>query len=264
MPIQRAIASFPLDRQRSLMSWLTRYGPFWDELRQHDSDDWFECKGEVVTDTAIGEAAYRTLHGLETDLVSITPSDWEDTPLEVRWFPSDEDSAVPSTRLNNWTAVEELETRLNSATPPIHSWQDLNHTVKNRFPTIQFSEEWITPLKGHPFSKSACEGFLKLLRVLESLIQAYDRHGNRTPDGHRLYRDYFTGDRAWFSDSSDSEKQKFRNELTFPNPNKPENTLFCPWHGKVSRGTLRLHYSWTGIAGDPLIVVYAGPKITKQ
>lgn len=263
VPIQKAVASFPLDRQRSLMSWLTRYGPFWDELRQHGSDDWIECKGLVVTDTAIGEAAYRTLHSLETDLVSLTPSDWEDTPIEVRWFLSHEDSDVLHTRLNNWTDVQELETRLRSSPPPIHSWQDLNIKVRARFPSIRFGEEWITPLRGHPFSKSASDRFLSLLGVLDSLIQAYDRHGNRTTDGHRVYRDYFTGERAWFSDSSDSEKRRFREELTFRDPNEPGTSLFCPWHGKVSHGTLRLHYSWTGIAGDPAFVVYAGPKITK-
>ncbi len=28
--------------------------------------------------------------------------------------------------------------------------------------------------------------------------------------------------------------------------------------------TLRLHYWWSGKAGDPVFIVYAGPKITRQ
>lgn len=264
MSIQKAIGNFPLNRQRSLMSWLTKSGPFWDEFRQHGSDDWIECKSQIVTDTAVGEAAYRTLHGLETDLVSISPSEWEDTSFEVLWFLSHEDADVLNARVHNWTDVEKLETRLTSSTKTIRSWQDLNLAARGRFTSIRFDDEWTTPLRGYPFSKSASDRFMALLGVLESLIQAYDRHGKRTSDGHRVYQTYFTGERAWFSDSSDSEKQRFRNELTFPNPNEPGNTLFCPRHGKVSHGTLRLHYSWTGFAEDPAFVVYAGPKITKQ
>ena len=37
-----------------------------------------------------------------------------------------------------------------------------------------------------------------------------------------------------------------------------------PSHGKVRRGMLRLHYSWSGKAGEPVYVVYVGPKITKR
>ncbi|MCY3818840.1 MAG: hypothetical protein OXH52_05670 [Gammaproteobacteria bacterium] len=44
----------------------------------------------------------------------------------------------------------------------------------------------------------------------------------------------------------------------------PMASLFCPWHGKVSRLTLRLHFSWPVEAGRPIYVVYAGPKITSR
>ena len=41
--------------------------------------------------------------------------------------------------------------------------------------------------------------------------------------------------------------------------------LFCPWHGKVSTRTLRIHFSPGQIrASDPLYVVYVGPKLTKR
>ena len=72
------------------------------------------------------------------------------------------------------------------------------------------------------------------------------------------------GDRALFSDSSLSEKRKFRKALTFGHPEKPGGRLFCPWHGKVSHQTLRLHFSWPPQAKQPVHIVYAGPKITKR
>ncbi len=79
-----------------------------------------------------------------------------------------------------------------------------------------------------------------------------------------MHRDCFEGDRAWFSDSSDTEKSRFRRELTFPHPEEPAKSLFCPWHGKERHQTLRVHFSWPIQAGKPVYVVYAGPKRMKR
>ena len=57
LSMPQAIQFFSKDEQRALMGWLTRNGPFWEEARVHGPDDYLECNGEVVTDTAVGEAA---------------------------------------------------------------------------------------------------------------------------------------------------------------------------------------------------------------
>ena len=93
---------------------------------------------------------------------------------------------------------------------------------------------------------------------------SFDQQGKRTSGGHTLYQKYFTGAKAWFSDSSDREKAQFRNELTFPHPADPDKTIFATWHGKVKTPQLRIHFSWPIRADKPLYVVYAGPKITKR
>ena len=74
----QAIQSLSKAKRSALMQWLARSGPFWEDVdfRQHSSDDWLECKGEVVTDTVAGEAAYRLFHGIECCLVSMDPSSW--------------------------------------------------------------------------------------------------------------------------------------------------------------------------------------------
>ena len=73
-----------------------------------------------------------------------------------------------------------------------------------------------------------------------------------------------SGEEASFSDSSDSEKRGFRARLTFPHPDKPGESMFCTWHGKVRHMMLRLHFSWPVRADEPVYVVYAGPKLTKR
>ena len=81
------------------MGWLTHGGPFWDDLPRHGPDDYLECRGEVVTSSAVGEAAYRKLHAAECALVSVTPSDWNFSPVAVTW--QREDVADQQTDLNN-------------------------------------------------------------------------------------------------------------------------------------------------------------------
>lgn len=112
-----------------------------------------------------------------------------------------------------------------------------------------------------------------LFDVLNRMKQCFDDEGGRTVEGHRLYRDFFTGKKgdggrgAAFSDSSDGEKQAFASELTFPNPADPADpadSLFCTWHGKVQTPQLRVHFSHPIRNEDPLYVVYVGPKITRR
>jgi hypothetical protein len=92
----------------------------------------------------------------------------------------------------------------------------------------------------------------------------FDDQGHRNDEGHRLYANHFTGAKASFSDSSDSEKNDFRNELTFAHPEQPGETLFCAWHGKIKTPQIRIHFSWPVRSEAPLYVVYVGPKITKR
>ena len=81
--MQRTLGHLSESERRAAIGWMTKSGPFWDDLRNHGADDWLECKGKLVTDTAVGEAAFRTLHGSECGLVSVTPSQWEYTPVKV-------------------------------------------------------------------------------------------------------------------------------------------------------------------------------------
>ena len=266
MTMQTALGHLTRDQQRAARGWLTRHGPFWDDLRGHGPNDWLECQDDIVTDSAVGEAAFRTLHGIECGLVSFVPSNWDYSPIDVIWRREAEGLENQHTHLDNWRDVATLEEMLCEAAPPIRSWDDLRRASMNRFESLTFAEDCFSRLlAGVPFSKGAAERFLVLLGILDRLARAFNAAGGRTPEGQQIHQDYFTGStNALFSDSSDSEKHDFRNELTFPHPNEPGEYLFCTWHGKVSTRTLRLHYWWSGRAGEPVYVVYAGPKITKR
>ncbi len=262
VPLQQTLGRLGESERRAVMQWLTHRGPFWDDLRQHGAGDWFECRGGIVTDTAVGEAAYRTLHGVTAGLVSVTPSDWSFTPVEVRWREPPDSLEDASVALDNRWNERDLERSLQAAELPITSWDDLRRRATPRFGRLTIAGDCFAPLAGMPFAPSAADRIRVLLDILDRFAGAFDAAGKRTLDGQRLYRNYFTGDNALFSDSSDTEKRDFRKELTFRHPNSPGGYLFCPWHGKAS--DFRIHFSWPVRSGEPVYVVYVGPKITKR
>ena len=68
--LQQTLGQLDKSERLAAIGWLTRRGPFWDDLRRHGAGDWLEYRGEVVTDTAVGEAAFRVLHNNACGLVS--------------------------------------------------------------------------------------------------------------------------------------------------------------------------------------------------
>ena len=205
MSMQQAVGRLAVDERRAAMSWLTREGPFWDDLRQHDPDDYLECQDTVVTDTAVGEGAFRTLHGVDCGLVSVTPSDWDYSPIGVTWQRRIEGLNDRCAALENWRSVDALEDELRHKAPPIQSWDALRKTSINRFKILTFATDCFEPLDGIPFSMSGAKRFLILIDILDRFARAFDAAGVRTTEGHRIYQDHFTGENALFSDSSDSE-----------------------------------------------------------
>ena len=263
--MQQAVGSLPSkDERRAVMIWLTHAGPFWDNPRQHGDDDWFECKEEIVTDTVLGEAAFRMMHGMDCGLVSFFPSDWNYSPVDVVWRSDSDKQNDRTITLSNWWDINSLEHSLQNVPLAIGTWNDLHLLSIDRFKNLTFAECCFEPLTGVPFSKSAAYRLISLLEILNQFVQEFDETGARTTEGQQLYQDYFAGKRALFSDSSITEKRKFREKLTFPHPGKSNSSLFCPWHGKVSRNFLRLHFSWPVRSAKPVYVVYVGPKITAK
>jgi hypothetical protein len=262
LTLQQAINSFSRDQRQALMQWLTRHGPFWEDARVHSPDDYLECNGDVVTDTAVGEAAICRFHGNDRHLASLIPSRWEYSPLRITWVPNSGPSR--DLEVTNYWNSNELELALRTAPAPVLSWEQLARIARTRCQRLEFSTDCFQPLLGIPFVVGASRQVLTLLDTLDRFMGCFDEHGQRTPEGQRLYQDHFTGDKAWFSDSSDAEKIQFKQDLTFRHPTTSDAFLFCPWKGKVKTPQLRIHFSWPVSAHQPLYVVYVGPKITKH
>lgn len=268
MTMPQAVQVLKVDERRALLQWLTQHGPFWEDARNHGPDDWIEWNGSVVTDTAVGEAGWCCLNGIERNLVSLTPSNWQFSPVPVDWV-RDEDTRKRVDVANHWNPVA-FEAVLQAVPMPLASWNQLEALATARCNRLTFAVDAFAALNGHPFFSAAARRLLFLLETLNRFKSCFDTDGQRTPEGHEIYRDYFTGKKgggghgAIFSDSSDDEKKTFEAEMTFKHPADVGKTLFCPWHGKVQTPPLRMHFSSPIRADQALYVVYVGPKITKR
>ena len=257
-----AVKALSREERSALMSWLSQQGPFWDDDRQHDREDWYEYAGDIVTDTAVGEAAHCLLNGIDRGLVSLKPSNFLGDPVPVDQVLGD--ASRVRVEVPNYCEPATLEAYFVKAPSALTSWAALRTLASSRFPHLIFAENAFEPLRGQPFKQAVAERILVLLKVLHQLKQSFDADGSRSAAGHEIYQQHFTGDKAWFSDSSDTEKKHFEDDLRFPHPDNHGKNLFCAWHGKVKSPQFRVHFSWPVKAISPVYVVYIGPKITKR
>ena len=117
--MQQAVNELRRDEQRLLMRWLTRHGPFWEDVRNHSGDDWFECNNDVVTNTSVGEVAWCYLNGINKWLVSVSPSNWVFTPILVDWVLGDDDRKT--VHVENYWEPGNVELVLQEAPIPLES-----------------------------------------------------------------------------------------------------------------------------------------------
>ncbi|MES2501799.1 MAG: hypothetical protein V4545_04270 [Pseudomonadota bacterium] len=259
--LQQAVAQLDRNKRQAVMSWLTKEGPFWEDTRQHGVDDWLESQTQIVTDTGLGEAAYHTFIGNDYQTFIFEPSDWKSNPIIVDWH--GESQVIPIEVANHWS-LDSLENSLQNADSPVTSWQQLARIMPVRCPNLTFSNNTFSPLFAHPFVDGAAKRIFELLMLLDKFKTCFDAEGGRTLEGQSLYQEHFTGDKAWFSDSSDSEKTNYKHDLTFNHSNNQGEKLFCSWHGKVKTPQIRIHFTWPICSNVPLHVPYIGPKITKK
>lgn len=249
------------DLIRIIMAWVSKHGPFMEETQEHSTDDYLYLKynDDIVTDYSLGEAAYRIATDRQAGTVSIKPSDFELTPIPVIWHESTAEQLI---EVPNFWELNPLEKYLSQQQAPILSWAELLRRADMDFPNLKFLDSVSAALEGEAFSSVIADRVMIQLDILNQLAICFDDQGQRTTTGHELIKNYFQGDRAIFSDESESNKQKFEREMIFGLPNR--ESIFCPFHGKISYRVFRLHFSWPIQHNTPVYIAYIGPKITKK
>lgn len=245
--------------QRLVFRWMDKAGPFWESERAYAEDDYFECDGVNVTEQGLGEAARRRLSGIDACSFSFTGGRLlcSTSPIQVMYW-------LTQIEIDNCWDVQQLAIAIQGQ-KTYKSWQDVDQEIRSRFVNLKISDNATAPLRPVPYYKSATDRIFELLGVLDRLVAETDTKGALSVAGKRLLSEHFTGGKAWFTDESDTNKRKFKQEMTFIDPDNPTQTIFCGWHGKIKTPQLRIHFQWPCPASETAIkIVYIGPKITKR
>lgn len=260
--MKKIVGSLPINKARAWMAWLTREGPFWDHDRKHPGDGYLDVDGQLVTDTGLGEVAWRRYEGEPAASVSFAPSDWQINPIQVRCYESQEPSWEVS--VSNYWSLEPVGKALERCTPLLASWEELRQRAISECEALHFSDDCFDYIAKTPFAVGPAERLLERLRVLNRLKCCFEPDGALNTEGSSLFQKHFVGEKAWFSDSSETEKNLYRNELRFRHPTQIGEFIDASWHGKVKTPQLRIHFSWPITAAETTYVVYVGPKLTKK
>ncbi len=218
-------------RDRDLLSnvliWLDRTGPFVDEDRLSEADDYFEYRDWYVTDSGLGEAARRAKAGEAVAAFSfIGVSAFEVSPLAV-------DHGLPEQRLgkydveNYWT-VQGLTSSALSQAPAANSWQSLVEIARQRFPRLAIPDTVYQhpKLVREPFNSAIRDRALILMGYLNDYMAGRMTNGVEGPNAQAIVQNFFVGERALFSGESQSNQRDHRADLTFSRPGKPSEEIF--------------------------------------
>ncbi|MGH9722065.1 MAG: hypothetical protein ACRD8O_17795 [Bryobacteraceae bacterium] len=245
------------------MSWLANSGPFWDDERYTNPDDLFHFEGDDITDQGLGEAARRKLLFVQANVFSLLDGSqrFARTPLAVQHGLIEQ--PISTVLIDNFWTIVGIETVAAELRPS--SWAQMIDVAKGRLPRLIFSSEILSRLQSSPFHAGVSDRVLELLGVLGSIVAETRDDLSLTDRGIAILQQHFVGEKAWFTDESDGNKRRFRDELTFPDPSVAGRYLVCSWHGKVKIGQFRIHFEWPRPTGQREIkITYIGPKITKH
>lgn len=254
-------------KQSLVLRWLANTGPFFEDDRSPEGDDYFECEDLDVTDAGLGECARRIKAGEQAATFSFSGGerDFAKTPLIVNHgIPEDH---LGSYEIRNLWKTGDLHSALVNALPAPGNWRELVETARLRFPKLLLPDAiHLSPaLAREAFDSIISDRALVLLGHLNRYMIGRRLDGSETEASQNIIRDHFTGDRAAFTGESPTNREIFKDGLTFPDPSAVELRIFAHWHGKISHRFFRLHFEWpVPTAANQLKVLYLGPKITKD
>ncbi|WAC73933.1 hypothetical protein OU995_04140 [Roseateles sp. SL47] len=253
-------------QKRLVLSWLNSAGPFVEEDRTPEPDDYFECLGHDVTEGGLGEGARRVKSAQKASTFSFvgsTPS-FAASPLTVlHGIPDDRRGSYDL--VNHWT-IPSFRLAVQNAQPQPINWRQLVEGARQRFPHLCLPDSLYTDdrLAREAFDSIISDSTLMLLECLNTYMEKRHPDGSESPDCQEIIQQFFTGDRARFSGESETNRVQHRRALTFPDPENPACELLAHWHGKISHRFFRLHFEWPVPAPSrQLKVLYLGPKLTK-
>lgn len=258
----KAVMSFaPKDLKTQILSWVNKNGPFWPDDREVNENDYFQYEEIDVTDMGLGECARRTI--VEKNVCSFSlGSSFNTTPLSVSHGLEEEPLGLYD--IDNIWLLDELLKSADATIPPPSCWKTALEHLKQKNSRLIFSTSLYEQISELPYSSTVLDRALELCRVLECYLKSRDENGEMTDESHEIIKCHFHGDKAWFSDETDADIRKFKQELTFVDSRDDSKKVYS-FHGKIKTPQVRMYFEWP-IPPDQndIQILYFGPKITKK
>lgn len=265
------VCNFPNRELRvRILQWVSKRGPFVDDDRTAEPNDYFECSGVDVTDQGLGEATRRQMAGLEVGAWSFRGGtiDFSVDPLIVQHgLPEDRYGEYPIK--NVWSAEDLVHASRNSLPEP-KSWDELAEVLKEKYERLLIGDSFCKNerIASEPYESSIADRVLELCRILDEYMRLRSATGEETEQSQQLHRDFFTrssGGDPPFTPESDANILAFRDQLSFTDPENGALKILAHWHGKIKHRFFRMHFEWPAPKHSRrLKVLYLGPKITKN
>ena len=261
--LSHAAQELPRDMRIQLFSWISKHGPFVEDDRQFISDDLFYFENDDVTELGIGEAARRIQ--AKNNVATLSPignltsrfgSDGLDVVHGLREAP------IARIRVPNYTDIARLVEILIALSPAPKNWADLLEICRGRFDLLHIGPNCDKTIAHFPYIPAAGRRIIRLLGILQQIMSEMDNAGRLSQTGLELHSKYFTGEKACFSDESESRKSQPK-KFTFPAPDGGDN-IVCFLHGKITTATIaiRIYFDWPVDPDKKRIrIVYIGRHI---
>lgn len=266
--LQAALSQAPCtDLRKVMLSWLDKTGPFVDDDRLYEPDDYFECMNIDITDTGLGEAARRVKAYKDASALSFPGGlpNFGTSLLLVRHGLSGD--RLGTYEVKNIWSLDGLFAAACATPPEPTNWQQLVVSARAHFPRLQIPDSVYTndTLAREPFDAVIRDRAWALFKHLDDYMKGRIDNRSDGPKARAVIKEFFRGDQALFSGESKTNKRDFKKELTFKDPGDPSRLIFAHWHGKIMHRHFRLHFEWPVPTGaTQLMILYLGPKITKN
>ncbi len=180
-------------------------------------------------------------------------------PLDVKHFKKE--VLVGSYPILNFWELKQLENHIIDQYK-IKTWPELLEVAKLQFPNLDFGDILKHPkCSGMPNNIPLFHNILSKLEILNQYAEDYLNNGKEGQIAKNLKKEFFHGDKAWFSDESPTNKIVFKNQLRFKSKNRGK--VSAPMHGKINEPAYRIHFEWPfNNSMKKLEILYIGPKIT--
>jgi hypothetical protein len=211
----------------------------------------FYYEEQEIPNTGLAECAYQVYMEESVSAYSLSTSCFQKSILSV--LIKYNDTLLKVLSVENYFSLSAFNQKLQSLRGPMRSWEDFFGYFDSRYKWIEYTNEAIVHLEKQAFEQILADAIICRMDILEQMATAQSEDAFL-----ELEKKHWYGDRAWFSDESDTRKRKLKNKLTFMV--NGVSTL-CSYHGKISHRTFRIHFTPRPRRSEKIYITYIGYKI---